>query len=77
MTETDTSHAKIERRTLEKKAEESAPSADETEPEDGMSFIRRSDVESSQIAKRNAHGGLVVKCVFASDVIYFRNYCLL
>lgn len=56
MTETDSSHAKIEHRALDRKAEESETSADETEPENGMTFIRRHNVESSQASKRNANG---------------------
>ncbi|KAJ4427692.1 hypothetical protein ANN_25341 [Periplaneta americana] len=56
VTETDTGHAKIEHRTLERKAEESETSADEAEPENGMTFIRRHNVDASQAPKRNVHG---------------------
>ncbi|XP_021923386.1 vacuolar protein sorting-associated protein 13A-like isoform X4 [Zootermopsis nevadensis] len=54
-TETDHSRVKIEHRTQDRKAEESETSADETEPENGMTFIRRHNVESLLALKRNAN----------------------
>jgi hypothetical protein len=35
-------------------AEDSETSADETEPENGMTFIRRHNIRSSHTLKRNA-----------------------
>jgi hypothetical protein len=58
-TETDHSHAKIEHRRQDRKAEESETSADEAEPENGMTFIRRHNVESLLALKRNANGEIV------------------
>jgi hypothetical protein len=37
-------------------AEDSETSADDTEPENGMTFIRRHNVRSSHALKRNANG---------------------
>jgi hypothetical protein len=37
-------------------AEDSETSADDTEPENGMTFIRRHNVRSSHTLKRNANG---------------------
>ncbi|PNF18548.1 hypothetical protein B7P43_G08481, partial [Cryptotermes secundus] len=54
-TETDSSHTKIERRAVSRMAEDSETSADDTEPENGMTFIRRHNVQSSHTLKRNAN----------------------
>lgn len=55
-TETDNSRVKIAHRSLGRKAEESETSADETEPENGMTFIRRHNIEASHVLKRTTHG---------------------
>ncbi|GFG28735.1 hypothetical protein Cfor_06015 [Coptotermes formosanus] len=54
-TETDNSRVKIAHRSLGRKAEESETSADETEPENGMTFIRRHNIEASHVLKRTTH----------------------
>jgi hypothetical protein len=56
VTEADSSQVKIEHRAVNRKAEDSETSADETEPENGMTFIRRYNVRSSHTFKRNANG---------------------
>lgn len=55
VTEVDSSRVKIVPRSLGNKAEESETSADETEPENGMTFIRRHNIEASHILKRTTH----------------------
>ena len=81
VTETDSSHTKIEHQTHEKKAEESETSADETEPEDGMTFIRRSNVESTQMSKKNVHGernlmyGIII-FYYSSDLLLYLRECM-
>ncbi|XP_068086254.1 intermembrane lipid transfer protein VPS13A [Anabrus simplex] len=51
-TETDKGKSKIKRSSLERREEDSETSADETEPEHGMTFIRRQNVESTQMLQR-------------------------
>jgi len=63
VTEVDSGRVKIVPRSLGSKVEESETSADETEPENGMTFIRRHNIEASHILKRTTHGEGMSMCL--------------
>lgn len=51
-------------------AEDSETSADDTEPENAMTFIRRHNVQSSHTLKRNANGEVTYWSIIALLFIY-------
>jgi hypothetical protein len=56
-------------------AEDSETSADDTEPENGMTFIRRHNVQLSHTLKRNANGEVTDWFVIPL-LFYIRNRSL-
>jgi hypothetical protein len=79
VTEADSStRAKIEHRAVSRIAEDSETSADETEPENGMTFIRRHNVRSSHTLRRSTNGKVIdssiIMCVCVCVCVYIYIY---